>query len=70
MIFRGRESGHLSEPLAKRIWIEISRRGWRENEPGYVAEDRAVRFERLLDSALLEQRLTFGAGCSTHRRAG
>ena len=58
MIFRGRESGHLSESLAKRIWIEISRRGWKENEPGYVAEDRAVRFERLLDSALLEERLT------------
>jgi len=58
MIYRGQESGHLSESLAKRIWIEISRRGWRENEPGYVAEDRAVRYERLLDSALLQQRLT------------
>lgn len=58
MIYRGQESGHLSESLAKRIWIEISRRGWRENEPGYVAEDRAVRFERLLDSALLQERLT------------
>jgi len=58
MIYRGKESGHLSESLAKRIWIEISRRGWRDNEPGYVAEDRAVRFERLLDSALLQERLT------------
>lgn len=58
MIYRGQQSRDLPEPLAKRIWIEISRRGWRENEPGYVAEDRAVRFERLLDSALLEQRIT------------
>lgn len=64
MIFRGKDSGHLSESLAKRIWIEINRRGWKENEPGYVAEDRAVRFERLLDSALLEERLTLDQAAS------
>ena len=64
MIFRGQESRILSEGLAKRIWIEISRRGWKENEPGYVAEDRAVRFERLLDSAILEERLTLEQAAS------
>lgn len=64
MIFRGKESGHLSESLAKRIWIEIARRGWKDNEPGHVAEDRAVRFERLLDSALLEERLTLDQAAS------
>jgi Zn-dependent peptidase ImmA (M78 family)/transcriptional regulator with XRE-family HTH domain len=58
MIYRAQESGLLSEVLAKRIWIEINRRGWKQSEPGHVAEDRAVRFERLLDAALLEERLT------------
>jgi len=58
MIYRARKSGLLEEPIAKRIWMEISRRGWKQNEPGYVAEDRAVRFERLLDAALLDGRIT------------
>ncbi len=58
MIYRAQQSGVLSEALAKRIWIEINRRGWKQSEPGNVAEDRAVRFERLLDTALLEERLT------------
>ena len=48
----------ISEPMAKRIWMEINRRGWKQNEPGYVAEDRSVRFERLLDAAILEEKLT------------
>jgi Zn-dependent peptidase ImmA (M78 family)/DNA-binding XRE family transcriptional regulator len=58
MIYRAAQSGLISEALSKRIWIEISRRGWRQNEPGHVAEDRVIRFERLLDAALLEERLT------------
>lgn len=58
MIYRGQQCGLITESLAKRIWMEINRRGWRQNEPGYVAEDRSVRFERLLDSELLEERLT------------
>lgn len=58
MIYRAQQSGLISEPLAKRIWMEINRRGWKQSEPGHVAEDRAVRFERLVDAALLEERLT------------
>ncbi len=58
MIYRAQQSGLLSEPMAKRIWKEINRRGWKQFEPGNVAEDRAVRFERLLDEALLAERLT------------
>jgi Zn-dependent peptidase ImmA (M78 family)/transcriptional regulator with XRE-family HTH domain len=58
MIYRAQRSGILSEAIAKRIWMEINRRGWKQSEPGNVAEDRAVRFERLLDAAILEQRLT------------
>lgn len=58
MIYRAQQSGLISERLAKQIWIQINKRGWKQNEPGHVAEDRAVRFERLLDSAILEERLT------------
>jgi Zn-dependent peptidase ImmA (M78 family)/transcriptional regulator with XRE-family HTH domain len=58
MIYRAKNLRLISETVAKRIWIEISRRGWKQNEPGYVAEDRSVRFERLLDAALLEEKLT------------
>jgi len=60
MIYRAqsRKPALITEGMAKRIWIEINRRGWKQNEPGYVAEDRSVRFERLLDAALLEEKLT------------
>lgn len=60
MIYRAqsRKPALISEEMAKKIWIEINRRGWRKNEPGYVAEDRSVRFERMLDAALLEEKLT------------
>ncbi len=36
----------------------------KKTKPGYVAEDRSVRFERLLDSALLEERLTLDQAAS------
>lgn len=58
MIYRAKGKRLISEAVSKRIWIEISRRGWRKNEPGHVAEDRSVRFERLLDAAMLEGKLT------------
>ena len=50
MICRAKDLGLITETVTKRIWIEISKRGWRQNEPGHVAEDRSVRFERLLDA--------------------
>jgi Zn-dependent peptidase ImmA (M78 family) len=59
MIYRAQKTrGLLPESVAKRIWIEINRRGWKHDEPGHVAEDRAIRFERLVDTALIEGRLT------------
>lgn len=58
MIYRAQQVGLLKEKIAKRIWMEINRRGWKQNEPGHVAEDRAVRFERLLDEAILDEKIT------------
>ena len=58
MIYRAKDLGLITDAVAKRIWIEINRRGWKTNEPGYVAEDRSVRFERLLDAAMLEEKIT------------
>jgi hypothetical protein len=39
--------------------MEMSKRGWRHNEPGYVWRDRAIRFETLMESALHSGLLTW-----------
>jgi len=52
MIYAARQEGILSESTARFLWIEISKRGWREKEPGVVRPDRATRFELLVDSAV------------------
>lgn len=59
MIFRAEKDGIISEKLTKQLWIQFSRRGWRAKEPGRVRADRAVRFERLLDQAISEKKLTW-----------
>jgi Zn-dependent peptidase ImmA (M78 family) len=59
MVFRAEKAGILDERTTKRLWIQFSRRGWRAKEPGHVRADRAVRFERLLDSAISQKRLTW-----------
>jgi hypothetical protein len=38
--------------VARRLWSEVSRRGWRQKEPGYVWRDRAIGFEKLLEKAI------------------
>lgn len=59
MIYRAEKSGILDERTTKQLWIQFSRRGWRAKEPGRVRADRAFRFERLLDSAISEKRLSW-----------
>lgn len=58
MIYRAEKAGYLSSADAKRIWIEFAKRGWRQQEPGTVSPDRAVRFEILLERALSLGKLT------------
>jgi Zn-dependent peptidase ImmA (M78 family) len=57
MIYAARQERILSDKTARFLWIEISRRGWRENEPGKVRPDRATRFEQLVDGAILQRKM-------------
>lgn len=59
MIYRAEAEKILPGHLAKQLWIEFSKRGWRRKEPGYVKEDRATRFEQLLESAVHNENLTW-----------
>lgn len=59
MVYRAEQTGIIEPQVAKRIWIEFSKRGWRTNEPGHVRPDRARRFELLLEEALTEGKLSW-----------
>ncbi len=59
MVYRAERQRIIPKVLAKHLWIEFNRRGWRTREPGNVKEDRATRFEQLLDGAILQQKLTW-----------
>lgn len=59
MIYRAEKLGIIDARTTRKLWISFSRKGWRKKEPGSVAADRAIRFERLLDEALSEKRLTW-----------
>jgi Zn-dependent peptidase ImmA (M78 family) len=59
MVYRAEQSGIIDPKLAKWIWIEFAKRGWRTKEPGHVRPDRARRFERLLEEALTGQKLSW-----------
>lgn len=59
MIYRAEKLNIIDARTTRQLWISFSRKGWRAKEPGYVAADRAIRFERLLDEALSQKRLTW-----------
>jgi len=58
MIYAARQARILTDKTTRFLWIEISRRGWREKEPGTVRPDRATRFEQLVDGAIFRKKLT------------
>jgi Zn-dependent peptidase ImmA (M78 family)/transcriptional regulator with XRE-family HTH domain len=60
MIYAARREGYLPESICKRLWIEFAKRGWKENEPGKVRSDRALRFEQLIDAAMFRDKITLG----------
>lgn len=59
MIFRAEKEAIIPRDLAKHLWIEFAKRGWRRREPGSVRPDRATRFEQLLDGAIVRGELTW-----------
>jgi Zn-dependent peptidase ImmA (M78 family)/transcriptional regulator with XRE-family HTH domain len=58
MIYAAAKGGIISESESRFLWIQMSKRGWREKEPGTVRADRATRFEQLVDTAIGERKLT------------
>jgi Zn-dependent peptidase ImmA (M78 family)/transcriptional regulator with XRE-family HTH domain len=59
MIYRGEQSRIINSTAARWLWGELSRRGWRTSEPGYVWRDRAITFEMMLESAIQTKALTW-----------
>jgi Zn-dependent peptidase ImmA (M78 family) len=59
MIYRAEKLGIINERLAKKLWIQFAKRGWRAKEPGSVRPDRAIRFETILDKAITARRITW-----------
>lgn len=57
MVYRAQHEGVIDPTLARRLWIKFGKRGWRKTEPGRVRADRAIRFETLLDSAMVERKI-------------
>jgi Zn-dependent peptidase ImmA (M78 family)/DNA-binding XRE family transcriptional regulator len=50
MVMRARQCGLLSEDTERRIWINISRRGWRKNEP--YDDSMPIEEPRMLRAAI------------------
>ncbi|MFO0826711.1 MAG: XRE family transcriptional regulator [Phycisphaerales bacterium] len=54
MVYRAERDEIISKAVAKHLWIEFGKRGWRRNEPGRTLTDRATRFEAIVDAAVLQ----------------
>ena len=59
MIYRAEKSKRIRSTLARRLWVEMSQRGWRKNEPGQIWRERAIRFETMLETAIQTKQLTW-----------
>ncbi len=58
MVYRAKLEKKISEREYKHLMIEFTKRGWRKAEPGQVWPDRSLRFEALIDSALVSGKQT------------
>lgn len=59
MIYRAQQSQIINTTVSRWLWSQMARRGWRQNEPGYVWRDRAITFEMMLESAIQTKRLSW-----------
>lgn len=58
IVYRAEKEELITKEMARRLWIEFSKRGWRRHEPGSVRADRPLRFESMLDSMIVEHDYT------------
>lgn len=69
MIMRARDAGLLSEQSEKRLWINLSRRGWRRQEPydNNIEAEEARLLRRAMDM-LLTSGIQTAADVTSHLR--
>lgn len=59
MIYMAERTGVINSTTARWLWSEITKRGWKTNEPGYVWRDRAISFETLLECSIQTKMITW-----------
>lgn len=59
MIYRAEKQQIINTTTSRWLWNEMTRRGWRNTEPGYVWRDRAIGFETMLDCAIQSKTITW-----------
>lgn len=67
MIYRAEKEGLLNPSIARMLWREFTRRGWRKTEPGRVGPDRPIRFEQMLEGAIRTGALTWAKAATITR---
>lgn len=51
MIYMAERAGIINTTASRWLFSEMTRQGWRHNEPGYIWRDRAIGFEMMLEQA-------------------
>jgi Zn-dependent peptidase ImmA (M78 family) len=59
MVYMAEKFSIINTSTARWLWSEIARRGWRQDEPGYVWRDRAITFETMLESAIQSKQISW-----------
>ena len=59
MIYRAEKSRIINTSASRFLWSEMIKRGWKNEEPGYVWRDRAIGFEMMLEFAIQTKTLTW-----------
>ena len=59
MIYLAEKEKIINTTASRWLWTEMSRRGWRRKEPGYVWRDRAISFETMLEAGVQEKRISW-----------
>jgi Zn-dependent peptidase ImmA (M78 family) len=59
MIHMAERSEIINTSVSRWLWKEMTQRGWKLDEPGYVWKDRAITFETILDVAIQTKRISW-----------
>lgn len=59
MIYMAERLRIINTTTSRWLWSEMGKRGWRQNEPGFVWRDRAITFETMLECAIQGRRMTW-----------